>query len=143
MFEQRISAMTVELPNTRRVIPVLHGDRRDRALGRVSGAAWTTDGGLALDIVMANTTTARTFYADELADPRWPMYAHPSPPPASRELPQARPAGGGKALAGGVLADRHCPRRPSARVPDRDRPPSRESVVASMIRFVDRMPTNV
>jgi hypothetical protein len=51
---------------------------------RISGAAWMKDGGLALDIVMANTATARTFYAVELADTRWPMYAHPvtAAPPA-------------------------------------------------------------
>lgn len=62
---------------------MLHSDG-DRTLGRISGAAWTKDGGLALDIVMANTSTARTFHAERLADTRWPMYAHPvtAAPPA-------------------------------------------------------------
>jgi hypothetical protein len=51
-----------------------NGGEGDRALGRISGAAWTKDGGLALDILMATTAT-RTFYAEQLADTRWPMYA--------------------------------------------------------------------
>ena len=131
-FGQQISSMTVELPNTGRVIPVLHGDDSERVLGRISGAVWATDGGLALDIVMANTSTARTFYAEELADTRWPMYAHPRHRrPASRWLPQPAPARGRPPVPDRVVANRRRPGRSSARVPDRHR----ACVIASVICF--------
>jgi hypothetical protein len=71
-----ISPMHVALPDpTRQLVTLHHGDD-GQALGRLIGAVWTREGGMALDFEMRDSDKARRLFAD-LADPDYPMYAHP------------------------------------------------------------------
>jgi hypothetical protein len=71
-----INPMQVALPDpTRQLVTLLHGADND-PLGRLISAVWTRDNGMALDFEMRDSDKARALLAD-LADPDYPMYAHP------------------------------------------------------------------